>query len=135
MNRAGSSALARTSVPVILQAAPLTYGRTSRERIPELVLEAPASGATVGGVVDLRGRISIMPFEKNLTYRIYNEAGVVDGYISVDGDYDGPGAFAKSMPLTGIYANGPVRIEVRGESVIDGSLIVSTSVNVVAAGG
>ena len=85
---------------VILQAAPLTYGRTSRERIPELVLEAPASGATVGGVVDLRGRISIMPFEKNLTYRIYDQAGTMVGesYITVEGDYDGPGTFAKSIP-------------------------------------
>ncbi len=132
-----SSALARTAVQVILQAAPLTYGRTSRERIPELVLEAPASGATVGGVVDLRGRISIMPFEKNLTYRIYDQAGTMVGesYITVEGDYDGPGTFAKSIPLTGIYANGPVRIEVRGESVVDGALIVSTSVTVFFARG
>ena len=132
-----SSALARTAVQVILEAAPLTYGRTSREPIPELVLEAPASGATVGATVELRGRISIMPFEKNLTYRIYDQAGTMVGesYITVEGDYDGPGTFAKSIPLTGVYANGPVRIEVRGESVIDGALIVSTSVTVLFADG
>ena len=132
-----SSALASTAVQVILEAAPLTYGRTSREPIPELVLEAPASGATVGATVELRGRISIMPFEKNLTYHIYDQAGIMvaESYITVEGDYDGPGTFAKSIPLTGIYANGPVRIEVREESVVDGALIVSTSVNVSFAGG
>ena len=122
---------------MILEAAPLTYGRTSREPIPELVLEAPASGATVGATVELRGRISIMPFEKNLTYRIYDQAGIMVGqsYITVEGDYDGPGTFVKSIPITGIYAAGPVRIEVREESVVDGALIVSTSVTVLFADG
>ena len=132
-----SSPLARTVVQVILEAAPLTYGRTSREPTPELVLEAPLSGATVGPEVELRGRISIMPFEKNLTYRIYDQTGMMVGesYISVEGDYDGPGTFVKSIPLTSIYAAGPVRIEVREESVVDGALIVSTSVTVFFAGG
>ena len=52
----------------------------------ELVLEAPLSGATVGVTVEIRGRISAMPFEKNLTYRIYNQAGIVvdQSWISVE---------------------------------------------------
>ena len=97
-----SSALARAAVQVVLEAAPITDGRTSREPTPELVLEAPLSGATVGPEVELRGRISIMPFEKNLTYRIYDQTGNIVGesYISVEGDYDGPGTFVKSIPLT-----------------------------------
>ena len=132
-----SSPLASTAVQVVLEAAPLTDGRASREPVPELVLEAPLSGATVGPEVELRGRISIMPFEKNLTYRLYDQAGNIVGesYISVEGDYDGPGTFVKSIPLTGIYAAGPVRIEVREESVVDGALTVSTSVTVFFAGG
>ncbi|MCY4110010.1 MAG: hypothetical protein OXG11_13405 [Chloroflexi bacterium] len=129
---AESSALATTAVQVVLEATPITDGRTSREPVPELVLEAPLSGATVGSEVELRGRISTMPFEKNLSYRIYDQTGMMVGesYISVEGDYDGPGTFVKSIPLTGIYAAGPVRIEVREESVVDGALIVSTSVTV-----
>ena len=126
------SAVARTAVPVILQAAPVTDGRTSREATPELVLAAPLSGATVGASLELRGHISAMPFEKNLTYRIYNLAGTVidQSWISVDGDYGGPGTFAKSIDIPGTTAPGLLRIEVRDESVIDGALIGSTSVEV-----
>lgn len=131
-NPANGSAPARTSVPVILQAAPITGGRTSREPTPELILEAPLSGATVGRTLELRGRISALPFEKNLTYRIYNQAGTVidQSWISVEGDYGGPGAFTKSIDIPATTAPGPLRIEVRDESVIDGALIGSTSVQV-----
>ncbi len=129
---ANGSAPTRTSVPVILQAAPITDGRTSREPTPELILESPLSGATVGRTVELRGRISALPFEKNLTYRIYNQAGTVidQSWISVEGDYGGPGAFTRSIDIPATTAPGPLRIEVRDESVIDGALIASTSVQV-----
>ena len=133
---ANGSASARTSIPVILQAAPITDGRTSREPTPELILESPLSGATVGSTVQLRGRISAMPFEKNLTYRIYNQAGTVidQSWISVEGDYGGPGTFTKSIDIPATTAPGPLRIEVRDESVIDGALIGSTSVEVYFTG-
>ena len=126
------SALARTAVPVILQAAPITDGRTSREPTPELVLESPLSGATVGAALELRGRISAMPFEKNLTYRIYNQAGTVidQSWISVEGEYGGSGTFTKSIDIPAATAPGLLRIEVREESVVDGALIGSTSAEV-----
>ena len=131
------SASARTAVPVILQAAPLTDGRTGREPSPEIVLEAPLSGATVGASLELRGRISAMPFEKNLTYRIYTQAGTVidQSWISVDGDYGGPGTFTKSIEIPATTAPGLLRIEVRDESVVDGALIGSTAVEVFFTGG
>lgn len=136
VDQGAGSALARTVVPVVLRAAPLTDGRTSREPTPELVLDAPLSGATVGPTVELRGRIGAMPFEKNLTYRVYNQAGgVVDeSWISVDGEYGGPGSFAKSIDIPAATAPGLLRIEVREESVVDGALIGSTSVEVYFAG-
>lgn len=131
------SASARTAVPVILRAAPITDGRTSREPTPELVLEAPLSGAAVGASLELRGRISAMPFEKNLTYRIYNPAGTVidQSWISVEGDYGGPGTFTKSIDIPATTAPGLLRIEVRDESVIDGAVIGTTSVEVYFTGG
>ena len=137
VDQGDGSALARTTVRVILQAAPLTDGRTSREPTPELVLESPLSGATVGATVQLHGRISDLPFEKNLTYRIYNQAGIVidQSWILVDGDYGGPGTFIRSIDIPGTTAPGPLRIEVREESVVDGALIVSTSVQVYFTGG
>jgi hypothetical protein len=101
------------------------------------VLEAPLSGATISGTVELRGRISAMPFENNLTYRIYDQAGTVidQSWISVEGDYGGPGAFTRSIDIPATTGPGLLRIEVRDESVIDGALIVSTSVEVYFAGG
>ena len=136
VDASAGSALARTAVPVILQAAPISDGRTSREPTPEIVLESPLSGATVGTTVELRGRISAMPFEKNLTYRIYNHAGTVIGqsWISVDGDYGGPGTFTKSIDIPETTAPGLLRIEVRDESVVDGALTGSTSVEVYFTG-
>ena len=94
------------------------------------------SGATVGATGQLHGRISDLPFEKNLTYRIYNQAGIVidQSWISVDGDYGGPGTFIRSIDIPGTTAPGPLRIEVRDESVVDGALIVSTSVEVYVTG-
>ena len=129
-------ALARTAVPIVLRAAPITHGRTSREPSPEIVLEAPLSGATVGASLELRGRISAMPFEKNLTYRIYTQAGTVidQSWISVAGDYGGPGTYTRSIEIPATTAPGLLRIEVRDESVIDGALIGSTSVEVYFAG-
>ena len=108
-------------------------GRPTRE----LVLEAPLSGATVGATVELRGRISAMPFEKNLSYRIYTQAGTIvgEGAMLLEGPFDGPGTFAESIAITGTTAPGPLRIEVAEESVVDGSLIVSTSVEVWFTGG
>ena len=128
---------ARTSVAVILQAAPLMGGRAGREPVSELVLERPAGGSTVFDTLELRGRISSLPFEKNLTYRLYDRAGQVvgDGYITVQGQYGGPGTFAKSIDLREIDALGLIRVEVREESPVDGALISSTSVQVRIAGG
>ncbi len=136
VHQGDGSALARTAVQVILEAAPLLEGMRQRQPTPELVLEAPLSGATVGATVELRGRISVMPFEKNLSYRIYNRAGTVvgEGAMLLEGAFDGPGTFAESIAITGITAAGPIRIEIVEASVIDGSLIVSTWVEVFFAG-
>ncbi len=134
---ADGSALSRTTLSVLLQAALLTDGRTTREPTPELILESPLSGATVGASLDLRGRISDLPFEKNLTYRIYTQAGTVidQSWISVEGDYGGSGTFTRSIEIPATTPPGPLRIEVREESEVDGALIGSTSVQVYFAGG
>lgn len=135
------SAVARTTVLVVLEAATSMYGAQSGEEMDrparELVLEAPLSGATVGAEIEVRGRVSVMPFEKNLTYRIYDEAGTVVGesYITVEGDLDGPGTFTRSIAVSGTTAPGRLRIEVRDVSEADGSLLVSTWVEVWFAGG
>ena len=126
------SALARASVQVLLEAT-----QTARRPMQrQIVLETPLSGAPVGANVEVRGWISAAPFENNLTYRVYSEAGVVieRGWIMVEGDLGDPGTFAKSITLAGAPAAGPVRIEVRDVSEADGSLFTSTTVQVLATG-
>ena len=127
----------RTRVPVILQGAPLDDGRLRREPTPELVLEQPASGAVVVGTLELRGRISSLPFEKNLSYRIYDSGGAVvaESYITVEGEYGGEGVFSKSIDLGSIDGPGHLRVEVREESPVDGALIASATVEVYFVGG
>ena len=95
-----------------------------------IVIQKPVTGTTVGTSVDLRGWISTVPFENNLTYRVYSEGGaVIDrGWIMVEGELGERGTFAKSITLAGTQVAGPVRIEVRDVSEADGSLFASTTV-------
>ena len=126
------SALARASVQVLLEAAEATR----RPVQPQIVLETPVSGAVVGTSVEVRGWISTVPFENNLTYRVYSEGGVVigRGWIMVEGALGEAGTFAKSITLATTHAAGPVRIEVRDVSEADGSLFTSTTVQVFFTG-
>ena len=128
VHQGDGSALARTSVQVLLEAAVAAR----RPPPPEIVLETPVTGATVGNSVELRGWISTVPFENNLTYRVYSEGGVVidRGWIMVKGDLGERGTFAKSIALADTPAAGPVRIEVRDVSEADGTLFASTTVQV-----
>ena len=77
--------------------------------------QTPVTGATVGGSVEVRGWISTVPFENNLTYRVYSEGGAAigRGWITVEGDLGERGTFAKSITLPSTQASGPVRIEIR----------------------
>ena len=127
------SALARASVQVLLAAS-----EAARRPVPQqIVLQTPVTGATVGGSVEVRGWISTVPFENNLTYRVYSEGGAAigRGWITVEGDLGERGTFAKSITLPSTQASGPVRIELRDVNEADGSLFASTTVQVFFAGG
>ena len=127
------SALARASVQVLLEAA-----EAARRPVqPQIVLARPVNGAPVGTSVEVRGWISTVPFEKNLTYRVYTDGGVMigRGWIMVEGDLGAQGTFAKSISLASTHAAGPVRIEVRDVNEADGSLFTSTTVQVFFTGG
>ena len=128
VHQGDGSALARASVQVLLEGAEAA-GRPVQ---PQIVFETPVSGATVGTSVELRGWISTVPFENNLTYRVYSEGGVVigRGWITVEGDLGDRGTFAKSITLPGTQAAHPVRIEVRDVNEADGSLFASTTVRI-----
>ena len=124
------SALARASVQVLL-AAPANRRPVPQQPAPrQIVLQTPVTGAAVGAGIEVRGWISTVPFENNLTYRVYSEGGtVIDrGWIMVEADLGDRGTFAKSITLAGTQVAGPVRIEVRDVNEADGSLFASTTV-------
>ena len=130
VDQADGSVLARASVQVLLEAT-----QAARRPVPrQIVIETPLSGAAVGASVEVRGWISTVPFENNLTYRVYNEGGVVieRGWITVERDLGDHGTFAKSITLASAPAAGPVRIEVRDVNEADGSLFTSTTVQVLS---
>ena len=133
VDQGDGSALARASVQVLLAAT-----EAARRSVPQqIVLQTPVSGATVGTSVKLRGWISTVPLENNLTYRVYSEGGVVidRGWIMVQGDLGARGTFTKSITLASTHAAVPVRIEVRDVNEADGSLFASTTVQVFFTGG
>ena len=90
------------------------------------------SGAAVDACVEVRGWISTVPFENNLTYRVYSEGGVVidRGWIMVQGDLGERGTFAKSIALAGSMPPAQFASRCGTVSEADGSLFASTTVQV-----
>jgi len=132
VRRRDGSALDRASVQVLLAEAAARRPAAQQPLPRQIVLQTPVTGAVMGASIEVRGWISTVPFENNLTYRVYSEGGVVidRGWIMVEGDLGNRGTFAKSIPLAGTGAAGQVRIEVRDVSEADGSLFASTTVHV-----
>ena len=138
VHQGDGSALGRASVQVLLEASEAARRPAPQQPVPQqIVLETPVTGAAVGTSVEVRGWISTVPFENNLTYRVYSEGGAVMDrcWITVEGDLGERGTFAKSITLPSTRASGPVRIEVRDVNEADGSLFASTTVQVLFAGG
>jgi hypothetical protein len=117
------SVIVSAAVDVIL-AAPLR----------QILIDAPAPGATVSSLVDVRGSVTVSPFESTLRGRVYDPAGQVvgEGPVMVDAEMGQPGNFFGQIPFT-VSAGGPGRVEIADISAKDGSVIVSTSVDVVLA--
>ena len=105
MRQSDRSAPARVSVQVRLEASAARRPGLHQPVPQQIVIETPVSGATVGMSVELRGWIGMVPFENNLTYRVYSDGGaVIDrGWIMVEGDLGLPESAATAilpMPIT-----------------------------------
>jgi len=101
----------------------------------EIVLTAPEPGATISSPVEVRGRVSVMPFEANLRGRIYDAQGNVVGeepiqvQPDVEGDLGGPGTFVGNIPYQ-VRTPGPGEVEIAEISARDGTIVVSATVAV-----
>ena len=89
-------------------------------------IESPASGTQVSGSVQVKGKMSIAPFENNLAYRIYDASGneLAAGPFMVNADtMGGPGTFDNVIDLSTIPAGLVVRLELQDLSMADGSTL------------
>lgn len=98
----------------------------------KIVLAAPEEDTTVTNPVEVRGRVSVMPFEGNLRGRVYDAQGQVVGEAPIqaqpdtEGELGGPGTFAGTIPFQ-VETSGPGRVEIAEISARDGSVVVSAT--------
>jgi hypothetical protein len=88
-------------------------------------ITSPADGTEVSGSVQVTGTISISPFENNLNWFIFDEAGnqFGAGWLMVDApDLGAPGTFDEVFTLEGIPAGTTVYLEIQDINQADGSL-------------
>ncbi len=99
------------------------------ERI--ITIEQPLAGSDVSGSVQVKGTVTISPFENNLVYAIYNEKGedLIRGPFPVQSeDLGGPGTFDNPIDLGDIPIGSVIRLELSELSMADGSLLAMDSV-------
>jgi hypothetical protein len=92
---------------------------------------SPADGTEVTEFVQVSGAVSIAPFENNLTYVIYDEAGneLAKGPVTVTApDLGAPGTFSELIPLAGIPAGTSIYLTIQDLSAADGSILALDSV-------
>lgn len=99
----------------------------------DIRIDFPAEDSRVSGSLEVRGGVTVVPFEANLNYRIYSEQGeeYQVSYITVDApDFDQPGTFIKTLDLSGIPP-GVVFLEIAELSAADGSVVTLRAVRLI----
>ena len=122
--RLGNNGLVMTS-----QTSPTSNGL---ERV--ITIDQPVNGSEVSGSVQVKGTVTVSPFENNLVYAIYNEKGeeLARGPFAVQSDGMGsPGTFDNTIDLSAIPTGSAIRLELSELSMADGSLLTMDSVDLV----
>ena len=107
---------------------------TPDDRQRTIKLELPASGTEVTSSVQVRGTVTIAPFENNLVYKLVSTGGVElsVGSITVSAsELGGPGAFDTVIVVRNVLAGSLVRLVVQDVSAADGSVLAMDSVELV----
>ncbi len=114
-----------TAVPPTVEPTPPPDG---------IVLAKPQAGDAVFSPVEVRGTVSLMPFENTLLGRVYDARGALVGAgpIEVVGDIPGPGTFAGRIPFS-VGEPGPGKVEVADISPKDGTVEYRAVVDVLLA--
>jgi Immunoglobulin-like domain of bacterial spore germination len=97
-----------------------------------ITIDSPVSDSEVSSPMNLKGSVTIAPFENTLAVRIYDAGGnqVSEGPISVTAtEMGGPGTFDTQVDLAAASVPaGPIRVEVLDLSAADGSILAMSSV-------
>jgi hypothetical protein len=97
-------------------------------------IESPVNGTEVFRSVQIKGNVTVAPFENNLVYRIFDLGGVElsVGALTVTSSSPGEtGTFDAMIPLGNILSGTNVRIEVQDLNAANGSLFAMDSAELV----
>jgi hypothetical protein len=89
-------------------------------------ITSPIDGTEATNSVQVTGTVSIAPFENNLSFFIYDEAGnqYAAGPVNVLApDFGAPGTFAVTVALDSIPVSTVIYLEIQDISAADGSLL------------
>lgn len=96
-----------------------------------ITIDAPLDGSEVSGNVQLKGGMSVAPFENSLSFRILDLAGTElysDGFMVSSADLGEPAIFDNEIALPTLPSGIWVRLELAELSMADGSVMAMDSV-------
>jgi len=97
-------------------------------------IEGPLPGALVSGPLQVKGSMTIGPFENNLIYRIYDEKGnkLAEGPFPVNSNgTGGPAMFDHAIDLPLLPTGAVIRLELVDANAVDGSTLAMDSVRLI----
>lgn len=96
----------------------------------DISITSPLDGESTSSI-QVKGTVTISPFENNLGYHVFDAAGneLAVGPVTVTAVNPGePGSFDAVIPLNGVSAGTMIRVEIRDLSAADGSLLALATV-------
>ncbi|MHC1741372.1 MAG: Gmad2 immunoglobulin-like domain-containing protein [Anaerolineaceae bacterium] len=99
----------------------------------KIIIDFPTADLSVTDTLAVKGSMPVAPFENNLRYRFYDEAGYVlkEGAFAVNAaDVGQPATFENVLSVPQVAANSKVRFELAELSMKDGSPLCMTSVEI-----
>jgi hypothetical protein len=97
-------------------------------------IKSPANGTEATVSPQVSGTVSIAPFENNLSWFIYDEAGteLAKGSVTVTApDLGKPAAFDSAIPLEGIPTGTTIYLEIQDINAADGSWFAMDAVKLI----
>lgn len=125
---------AASGQPVATAAVSVTLAPVNVESMAPIItltLSAPAPNAEISSPAEVRGTISITPFEKNLVYRVFDRQGKVvgEGPITAEGEFGQPATFAAPITFT-VAESGLGRVLVEDGNEAGGPPFATAAVDV-----